>query len=231
MVYEDDRFIIHYNKCDEEMILDMLDLIKDRMPRILSFFHINYDEKINIKFYDNVDEYKKNLEASFARIAEEESKKQNMLVQPRKYQDWMIANTEDGNVNMQSLYLVRSKKQFSNYTKKEFLLNSCHELTHLCQQKVGSNSPGWFWEVLATTLGNPECQHEIEGTFSVQDLDERFDLIDGYGAAFKIGKALFNTYDSDFILSLTQDNDKMYEVVGSIVSKINATYNNSGFNK
>ena len=48
MVYEDDRFIIHYNKCDEEMILDMLDLIKDRMPRILSFFFFFFYEKIII---------------------------------------------------------------------------------------------------------------------------------------------------------------------------------------
>ena len=192
------------------------------MPQILSFFHIEYDEKITIKLYNNIDEYRNNLEKSFAKEAEAESIKQEKRIQPRKYQEWMIANTEDRNINMQSLELVRSKEDYKDYTQEEFLYNACHEYTHLCQQKVGSKNTGWFWEVLATVLGNPECQHETEETFTIKDLDENFDKIDGYGAVFKIGKYLFDNYDRNFILSLVHDNDKMYETVNEIITKINS---------
>lgn len=72
----------------------------------------------------------------------------------------MIANTEDGNINMQSLDLVRQINGYSKYTEEEFCYNAVHEFVHICQQLVGSNSPSWFWEVIATVLGNPECQHE-----------------------------------------------------------------------
>lgn len=221
MIYEDDSFIIYYNDCDKLYINKMRDIVKERMPKILSFFKIKYDRKIVIKLYDKLDEYKNNLESSFKREAELLSNKTGKQVQPREYQYWMIANTEDGNVNMQSLNLVRSMDDYKNYTEHEFLFNACHEFTHLCQQQVGSTNPGWFWEVLATVLGNPECQYETKESFTVSDLDENFDKIDGYGATYKIGKYLFSNYDSDFILSLVYDNDKMYEVVNDIVSKIN----------
>lgn len=223
MKYEDDRFIIYYNNCDEVYVDKLVEIVKERMPRILYFFHIDYTDKITIKLYDNIDEYKNNLESSFRKEAEEESLKQGKKIEPRKYQKWMIANTEDGNINMQSLDLVLLQDDYMNYSEEEFSFNACHEFTHLCQQKVGSNNPGWFWEVLATVLGNPECQHETDDQFTIQDLDENFDKIDGYGAVFKIGKYLFSNYDSDFILSLVNDNKKMYEVVDEVISKISIT--------
>ena len=219
--FENEKFIIYYNDCDKLYIDKMVNIITQRMPEILSFFKIKYNKKIIIKLYDNVEEYKRNIENSFKVEAEIESEKQGKIVEPRKYQDWMIANTEDGNINMQSLDLIRLNNDFSDYTEKEFLFNACHEFTHLCQQQVGSNNPGWFWEVIATALGNPECQHETNNSFTIQDLDERFDEIDGYGAVYKIGKYLFENYDYGFILSLVYDNDKMYETIIDIISKIN----------
>jgi len=133
----------------------------------------------------------------------------------------MIANTEDGNINMQSLDLILLQDDFKNYTEDEFIFNACHEFTHLCQQKVESKNPGWFWEVLATVLGNPECQCETNESFTIKDLEENFDEIDGYGAVFKIGKYLFSNYNQAFILSLVHDNEKMYKTVDEIISKIN----------
>lgn len=222
MKYEDNMFIIYYNNRDKKYIDKLIDIIKKRMPQILSFFHINYDDKIIIKLYDNIVEYRDNLETSFRNEAEKESVKQKKQIKPREYQNWMIANTEDGNINMQSLDLVLLQDEYKDYTEEEFLLNACHEFTHLCQQKVGSNNPGWFWEVLATVLGNPECQHESERPFTITDLDENFDKIDGYGVVFKIGKYLFANYEPDFILSLVFNNDKMYEIVNDIIIKINS---------
>lgn len=221
MKYEDDNFIIYFHECDQTYITKLIEILKERMPRILSFFKINYQGKIVIKLYDDLYEYKENLTASFEKEAKEESKKQGKEVEAREYHDWMIANTEDGNINMQSLYLVHQIDDFKNYTEEEFLLNACHEFTHLCQQQTTSTSPGWFWEVLATTLGNPECQHETTIPFTIQDLEERFDEIDGYGATYKIGKCLFQKYDEEYIESLIHDNEKMYKIIEVIITDIN----------
>ena len=38
----------------------------------------------------------------------------------RQYESWMIANTEDGNINMLSLYLVKQIEGFELYTEEEF---------------------------------------------------------------------------------------------------------------
>lgn len=134
----------------------------------------------------------------------------------------MIANTEDGNINMQSLDLVRQLDDYASYTEEEFCYNVAHEFTHICQQKTNSNSPGWFWEVLATNLGNPECQHETNEFFTINDLNENFDNIDGYGITFKIGQYLFKNYENDFILQLTQDNSKLEAVMNEVINKLNS---------
>lgn len=208
MKYEDELFIISYNECDKNYINKMISIIKERMPKILDFFNIKYDSKIVIKLYDDISKYKENLEPSLKRDG-------------RVYQEWMIANTEDGNINMQSLELVKRLDDFKDLSLEEFLLNSCHEFTHLCQQRINSSSPGWFWEVIATTLGNPECQHETKEEITLVDLEKNFDTIDGYGAAYKIGKYLFNNYDKEYILSLVKDNNKLYEEIPKLLKEIN----------
>lgn len=221
-IYDDGLFKIYYNACDKRYLNQLISILSQRIPSILEFFKLNNNKKIIIKLYDNLEFYKNNLICSFEKEAENESKKQGKKIFPRKYQNWMIANTEDGNINMQSLDLVRMQDDYKDYTILEFCYDACHEFTHICQQRINSNSPGWFWEVLATYLGNPECQHEIKNDFSLNDLYENFDSIDGYGAAFKIGKYLFENYDNDFILSLVNDNNKLKVLMNEIIDNLNS---------
>lgn len=220
MIYEDELFKIYYNECDSRYIEKLILILKTRMPKILNFFQIKYNKKIVIKLYNNIDEYKTNLVESFEREAKEASFKIGQEVKIREYQNWMIANTEDGNINMQSLDLVMIQDDYKNYTEEAFCYNACHEFTHLCQQQIGSENPGWFWEVLATNLGNPECQHEITGRFTLEDLDD-FDNMDGYGAAYKIGKYLFNNYSNAQILEMVNSNEKLMEKMPIIIDTIN----------
>lgn len=220
MKYEDDKFIIYCNETDKRYLNKLISIITLRMPTIINFFKINFTGKIVIKLYENLQDYKTNLEDSFKKEAEIESVKQHCHIEPREYQEWMIANTEDGNINMQSLDLVKQIKGYETYTEEEFCYNACHEFTHLCQQQLSSESPGWFWEVLATVLGNPECQHITNEPFTLKDLNENFDKIDGYGAVYKIGIYLFSNYESSFILSLVHDNDKLYSVIEDVINKI-----------
>lgn len=225
MKYEDQLFEIYYSEVDKDYISRLRSIVLSRMPDILDFFKIKFNGKIVIKLYDDIDCYKENLIASFERNAIEDSKKQGMKVAPRKYEDFMIANTEDGNINMQSLRLVRMQDNYSNYTEEEFCLNSCHEFTHLCQTQIGSENPGWFWEVIATTIGNPECQHDIKESFTYKDLNENFDKIDGYGAAYTVGKYLFANYSQDFILDMIKDNEVFDKNIEGIVEKSQSTKN------
>lgn len=216
MMYENDNFIIYYNECDKKYLEKLSDILNQRISNILNFFKIDLSKKIIIKLYDNLEEYKSNITTSF----------KNAFVngecnQEREFQYWMIANTEDGNINMQSLDLVKQLDNYADYTEEEFCYIAAHEFTHICQQIIGSNSPGWFWEVLATNLGNPECQHETTESFTLEDLNKNFDRIDGYGIAYKIGQYLFKNYDADFILQLANDNSKLESVMSDIIGDLN----------
>lgn len=210
MRYEDEKFIIYYNDCDKRYIELLVKTINERSPFICDFFEIVYDEKIVIKLYNNLEEYKKNLEDSFRR--------QNL---EREYENWMIANTEDGNINMQSLDLVKEQDDFKYYTDQIFCYNACHEFTHLCQQYLNSKNPGWFWELIATNIGNPENQHECNDNFTLEELNEKFDEIDGYGIVYKFGKYIFENYDRDTILSWVKDNEKFMEEIEGIIERYN----------
>lgn len=221
MVYEDELFQIFYNECDKRYIEKLIKIVKNRMPSILNFFKINYDKKIVIKLYNNLDEYKNNLINSFERQAMEESLKEKKKVDAREYKNWMIANTEDGNINMQSFDLVIKQDEYKNYTEEEFCYNACHEFVHLCQQYLKSENPGWFWEVLATYLGNPECQHEIKESFSLEDLN-RFDEVDGYGIVYTIGKYLFENFSQEDILEMVKNNDKLMMIISNVINNINS---------
>lgn len=168
--------------------------------------------------YDNLDEYKDNITTSFKNaFANGECN------QEREFQYWMIANTEDGNINMQSLDLVRQLDDYADYTEEEFCYNAAYEFTYICQQAIGLNSPSWFWEVLATNLGNQECQHKATEPFTLEDLNNNFDRIDGYGIVYKIWQYLFENYNDDFILRLVHDNSKLESVMSDIIGNLNSS--------
>lgn len=211
MLFENEYYIIHYNECDLKSIDKILTVLNERVPKILSFFKIQEQPKVVIKLYDKIDEYKNNLVSSFKKNYDGK----------RVYQSWMIANTEDGNINMQSLDLVKKLDDFENYTEEEFCFNVAHEFVHKIHSLISSNNPGWFWEVLATHFGNPECQHATNTSFTYEDLMYRFDEIDGYGAVYKFGEYLFANYDEEFIFKLVKDNELLESVSKEIIEKIN----------
>lgn len=220
MLYEDELFQIYYNECDRRYIDKLVKIVRFRIPSILDFFKLSYNKKIVIKLYENLEKYKENLISSFESEAREKSIETGEKIETREYQSWMIANTEDGNINMQSLDLVLTQDDYSLYTEEEFCYNAAHEFTHLCQQQIGSDNPGWFWEVIATTIENPECQHEIKEHFTFEDLND-FDKIDGYGAVYKIGKYLFSNYSNDFILEMVKDSKKINEIIPLLIDEVN----------
>lgn len=61
----------------------------------------------------------------------------------------------------------------------------------------------------------------------MDDLNDNFDEIDGYGAVYTIGKYLFENYDYDLILSLITDNNKLEEIMPKVISNLNKRRINS----
>ncbi|MGM9876202.1 MAG: hypothetical protein ACI310_03115 [Bacilli bacterium] len=90
MIFENEIFKIYYNECDERCLNKLIDILTIRIPIIIQFFKLNFDGKITIKLYNDIEQYKSKLISSF----EKETQKNN--IEPRKYQNWMIANTEEG---------------------------------------------------------------------------------------------------------------------------------------
>lgn len=65
MIYENNLFIVYYSDCDKKYIGKLLNILNKRIPNILAFFKLDYQGKITIKLYNNLDEYKDNIMNSF----------------------------------------------------------------------------------------------------------------------------------------------------------------------
>lgn len=94
-----------------------------------------------------------------------------------------------------------------------------------------SVNDGWFWEVLATNLGNPECQSEVKINCSFRDVKYCFDKIDGYSVCYTIGKYLFSNYSDYFILELVLDNDKLLRFENRLFDEVVSNQEYSNFHK
>ena len=104
----------------------------------------------------------------------------------------MNADTFDGNINLLSIEECRKTKAHSDITLEEFLENIIHEFVHSCQQEINPDSKNveWFWEALATNLGNP-FDHTIDFQFNEEQLINDFNSVpNNYEIVFTIGKYL-----------------------------------------
>lgn len=221
MKKELDKFVIHYQVEDKSYIDKLIGVLESKILEIMTFFKLSdIDEKIIIKIYDDKDKYKRDLINAW--------KGQGVV---REFCDNFIANTEDGCINMLSFDLIRSIDDFKNYSIDEFCYNVRHEFVHICQQIVGSKNAGWFWEVIATNLGNPECQRKVRINCSLNDIKYHFDEIDGYGVVYTIGKYLFSNYSKDFILDLVLNNDKLLNFESRLFDEVVCSQKHSNFHK
>ena len=108
----------------------------------------------------------------------------------------MNADTFDGNINLLSIEECRKTKAHSDITLEEFLENIIHEFVHSCQQEINPDSKNveWFWEALATNLGNP-FDHTIDFQFNEEQLINDFNSVpNNYEIVFTIGKYLLENY-------------------------------------
>lgn len=80
-------FIVEYPKEEEHYIDHLVDHLVNNMKRILDFFELEkLETKKTIKIYGDLEQYRLHIEEG-----------------EEQYQEWMIADTNDGNINLLSL--------------------------------------------------------------------------------------------------------------------------------
>ncbi len=193
-------------ECDKK--LDYLSELEARLQkeasRILSFFHLtDLKEPKKIKIWTDRALYQKYLEPYVG-----------------TYYEWMNGDTYDGNINLLSIEECQKTQAHQDMDFEELVETIQHEFVHACQQEINDDAEGveWFWEALATNLGNP-FDHVASLQCEAEDLIYRFtETPYNYVIAYTLGKYLLENYPHEKILDyvkhpehLKEDTRKIFE--------------------
>ena len=192
MHLETEYFIIRSNK-QIPYINEVIDYLDEQIPGILEFFKLTkISSKKEIVIWTDINEYKKHIEEF------------------TEYKDWMCADTFDGNINMLSIEECQKTEAHKYEGIEHFKTTIAHEFVHICHQEVQQSKEdmgdAWFWEALATNLGNPSQFGLTPINITSEELINSFNEIKyGYGIAFTIGRYMLSTYDNDTILNYVKN--------------------------
>lgn len=207
---ETNDFIIEYDE-NINYISELMSALEGEMQRILLFFRIpKLNKKKKIKIWNSRAEYQKYLEQYVS-----------------KYYDWMIADTYNGNINMLSIDECRKTKNHADITIKCFQKNIAHEFVHTCQQEINPDATNvaWFWEALATNLGNP-FDHVTSIQYSKNDLMYKFNSLPyNYNTSYTIGKFMLENYSHDQILEYVKNRQKLIKDTDNIIMQAKQWFN------
>ena len=202
---ETKEFIIEYDK-DIDYIADLIKKLEQEVDRILNFFELkNLKKKKKIKIWTSRKAYQTHLEKYVP-----------------KYYEWMNADTFDGNINLLSIEEYRKTREHSDITLEEFLENIIHEFVHSCQQEINPDSKNveWFWETLATNLGNP-FDYTIDLKFNEDQLINDFNSVpNNYEIVFTIGKYLLENYSHEDIMRYVRNPEILRKDARNIFNEV-----------
>ena len=195
MILEKRNFIITYDE-SISYIPEVVDYLESKINDIMSFFELNsLNSKRKIVIYNDLKLYKRHIEQFY------------------EYHDYMCADTNDGNINLLSLEEAHKTKEHKDMTLDELKTTILHEFVHICQQECElehlDNDIVWFWEALATNLGNPEAFSKITIKANNDEIDDFNSLSLNYPIAFTIGNYMLENYDHDDILEYVKYPSKL----------------------
>lgn len=185
-----------------------IEQIEQKLLTIIEFFKIIYFDDIKIVIWKNIEDYK------------------NHISKYTEYKEEMCADTYDGNINMLDINEARKTETHKNITEEEFIQNLVHEFVHICHQKAEiehdeDNTNAWFYEALATNLGNKEqFNNLVYFTESKEEL-EQFNNIKNnrYEKAYTIGKYLLENYSKEEILEYVRYPSKLKKDTNKIIEE------------
>jgi len=155
-----------------------------------------------------------------------------------KYYDWMNAHTYDSNINLLPVRLASLSSAHKDITREEIAIDACHEFVHICQAKasgINSTQNSWFWEALATNLGNPErfewgepksreCVY-FDEICNIDDLEKAIES-GSYQYAYLVGNYLLGKIPHKQILNYVQDENILDYHKEQILSDVKLFYQN-----
>lgn len=196
-------FFIEYDK--SLMYMDeVIEYLKTKIFEIMSFFSLDKlkcNKKIVI--WNDLEKYKEHIEKYYP------------------YQDFMCADTNDGNINILSLEQAHLTLEHSNMTIEDLKSIIVHEFVHVCHQDCEimplENDIVWFWEALATNLGNPEDFQEIVIDVSFDCLEDFNNLKNNYQIAYTIGRYMLENYSYEMILEYIKYPQILFDNSNSII--------------
>ncbi|MDF2540440.1 MAG: hypothetical protein K0S47_158 [Herbinix sp.] len=206
MKYEDDHFLVYYDDHDKDDITQFVIVLKKAMSSIMSFFRLSsFQEKKIIRIWGDLTEYVEHIK------------------QYTEYQEWIIADTFDKNINILSyeLYLASETHKWSNRTEYQKVI--VHEFVHSCQQEVYDNAMevAWFWEALATNLSEQKYKL-LHIPYTANELSNHYNqLAYGYNASYTIGQYLLQHVSQDEILHYVKNPQSLLDVAQNILDLTN----------
>ncbi len=195
MLLEKKNFIVDYDE-SISYIPEVVNYLESKSNDIMSFFKLDsLIKKRKIVIYDDLELYKKHIE------------------QFGKYYDYMRADTNDGNINLLSIKEARKTAYHANMTLEELKSTILHEFVHICQQESelehSNKTIIWFWEALATNLGNPEMFTKVVINATNEEINSFISLSQNYHIAFTIGKYMLENYSNEEILEYVKYPSKL----------------------
>ena len=142
----------------------------------------------------------------------------------------MRADTNDGNINLLSIEEAHKTHTHADMTIDELKSTILHEFVHICQQQVqlekNNNDIVWFWEALATNLGNPEKFSKTRIKASNEEINNFNSLQNNYPIAFTIGNYMLENYAHEEILEYIKYPTKLLNDENKILNESREWSNN-----
>ena len=195
MILEKGNFIVEYDQ-SISYIPEVVDFLETKMNNFMNFFELaSLKSKEKVVVFNDIEKYKKHLEKY------------------TEYRDYMCADTYDGNINLLSIEEAHKTKEHQNMTVNDLKLIILHEFVHICQKNCQvekyNKTISWFWESLATNLGNPEKFSRITIEATNEEINNFNTLPNNYLIAFTIGNYLLENYSHEDILNYVKYPSKL----------------------
>ena len=196
MQKEINKIVLIYEKEDESLAGEILKQLKIKSKNIMNFFGLTEVKDFKIKIWNDYEKFKE-----FTLPYLKEHRQESDI-------NWVTAHTYDKNVNMLPPRFVE-KIWNCDVSENEIAIDACHEFVHICQQKfTGKQNDGniWFWEALATNLGNPEgfewLNEEYNEYVNWNEIENAEKLNQGkqYKYIFLMGKYMLENFSHEKIL-------------------------------
>ncbi|MCH5269749.1 MAG: hypothetical protein J1E83_03285 [Lachnospiraceae bacterium] len=208
-LFHSEYFNIHYEPENKELVELLSGVLLAEINRIMKFFKLTeLKSPKEIFLYAKTEEYAKHISRYVT-----------------QYQDWMVADTYDGNIHILSLDGCRSTNAHKKMEQDAYAKIIIHEFVHACQQEINPNAYGcqWFWEALATNLSG-QVYADIPVLCDKEQLMFYYEsLPDQYPISYHIGKYMLEKYSHEKLLEYVYEPEKLREDVEEILRAVKET--------